>query len=134
MADDGDEFEGIDINGPWGGLRIGSGRYRDRDGGDREVRRIRRRVRQRLDFYRHIVTFGVIVGGLALLDWLTGGGWWVQWVAGIWGAILLVQFIGAFISPMLWGREVEERMVRREVERRRGRASVLPPEDRDRAT
>ena len=131
MADDGDEFEGIDINGPWGGLRIGSGRYRDRDGGDRELRRIRRRVRQRLDFFRHVVTFAVIVGGLTLLDWLTGGGWWVQWVAGIWGAILLLQFIGAFISPMLWGREVEERMVRREVERRRGRSTVLPPDDRD---
>ncbi len=134
VADGDDEFEGIDIDGPWGGVRIGSGRYRDRDGGDRELRRIRRRVRQRLDFYRHIVTFGVVVGGLALLDWLTGGGWWVQWVAGIWGAILLLQFIGAFISPMLWGREVEERMVRREVERRRGRTTVLPPDDRDRAT
>ena len=24
MAEDGDEFEGIDINGPWGGVRIGS--------------------------------------------------------------------------------------------------------------
>jgi fatty acid desaturase len=126
MTDDGDEFEGIDINGPWGGVRIGSGRYRDRDGGDVELRRIRRRVRQRLDFYRHTVTFAVVVGGLALLDWLTGGGWWVQWVAGIWGAILVLQFIGAFVSPNLWGREVEERMVRREVERRRGRASVLP--------
>lgn len=125
MTDDGDEFEGIDINGPWGGVRIG-GRYRDAGGGDVEVRRIRHRVRQRLDFYRHTVTFAVVVGGLALLDWLTGGGWWVQWVAGIWGAILVLQFIGAFVSPNLWGREVEERMVRREVERRRGRASVLP--------
>ena len=124
MAEDGDEFEGIDINGPWGGVRIGSGRYRDRDGGDHELRRIRRRVRQRLDFFRHVVTFGVIVGGLAAIDYLTGGGWWVQWVAGIWGAILVLQFIGAFVSPMLWGRDVEDRMVRRELERRRGRPTV----------
>lgn len=128
MVEDGDEFEGIDINGPWGGVRIGSGRYRDRDGGDAELRRIRRRVRQRLDFFRHVVTFAVIVGGLALIDYLTGGGWWVQWVAGIWGAILVMQFIGAFVSPMLWGREVEERMVRRELARRRGRAIVTPPD------
>lgn len=131
MNDDGDEFEGIDINGPWGGVRIGSGGYRDRDGGDIELRRIRRRVRQRLDFYRHVVTFAVIVGGLALLNWQTGGDWWVLWVAGIWGAILLLQFIGAFVSPLLWGREVEERMVRREVERRRGRASVIPRDESD---
>jgi hypothetical protein len=134
MVDDGDEFEGIDINGPWGGVRIGSGRYRDRDGGDREMRRIRQRVRQRLDFYRHVVTYGVIVGGLALLNWFTSDYWWVLWVAGIWGAILLLQFIGAFVSPMLWGREVEERMVRREVERRRGRVSVLPPDEGESGT
>ncbi len=25
---EGDEFEGIDINGPWGGIRIGSGGVR----------------------------------------------------------------------------------------------------------
>jgi fatty acid desaturase len=131
MVDDGDEFEGIDINGPWGGVRIGSGRVRDRDGGDVEVRRIRRRVRRRLDFYRHVATFAVVVGGLALLDWLTGGGWWVQWVAGIWGAILVLQFVGAFVSPALWGREVEERMVRRELERRRGRAAVMPRDEGD---
>ena len=128
MADEGDEFEGIDINGPWGGVRIGSGRLRDRFGGDAEERRIRRRIRRRLDFYRHVATYAVVVGGLALIDWLTGGGWWVQWVAGIWGAVLVLQFIGLFVSPMLWGREVEERMVRRELERRRGRASVLRPD------
>jgi fatty acid desaturase len=127
---DDDEFEGIDINGPWGGVRIGSGRYRDRDGGDVELGRIRRRVRQRLDFYRHLMTFAVIVGGLALLNWFTSDYWWVLWVAGIWGALLVMQFVGAFVSPMLWGREVEERMVRREVERRRGRASVMPPDEK----
>jgi 2TM domain len=132
MTDDMDEFEGIDINGPWGGVRIGSGGYRGgRGGGDVELRRIRQRVRQRLDFYRHVVTFAVIVGGLALLDGLTGGDWWVQWVAGIWGAILLLQFVGAFVSPLLWGREVEERMVRREVERRRGRATVMARDEAD---
>src|SRR5262249_42020004 len=121
-----DEFEGIDINGPWGGVRIGSGGYRGRDGGDVELRRIRHRVRQRLDFLRHAVTFAVIVGGLALIDWLSGGGWWVPWVAAIWGALLVLQFVGAFVSPVLWGREVEERMVQRELERRRGRVSVMP--------
>jgi fatty acid desaturase len=132
MDDDGDEFKGIDINGPWGGVRIGSGRSGDRDGGDVEMRRIRRRVRQRLEFYRHLVTYAVIIGGLALIDWLTGGGWWVQWLAGLWGAFLVLQFIGAFISPALWGREAEDRMVMREVQRRRGRTTVLPPDEPDR--
>jgi hypothetical protein len=127
MADDRDDFEGIDINGPWGGVRIGSGRLRREFDGDPEYRSIRRRVRRRLEFYRHVATFTVIVGGLTLLDWATGGGWWVQWVAAIWGALLSLQLINTFIAPPLWGRDAEERMVRRELERRRGRAAVTPP-------
>ena len=129
MADEHDDFEGIDISGPWGGVRIGSGRVRGARGdfdGDAEYRAVRRRVRRRLEFYRHVATFAMIVGGLALINWLTGGSWWVAWVAGIWGAILLLQFFSTFVSPMLWGREVEERMVRRELARRRGRVSVMP--------
>jgi fatty acid desaturase len=128
MADEHDDFEGIDINGPWGGVRIGSGRMRGRGGfgGDPEYRAVRRRIRRRLDFYRHVATYVVVVGGLALVNWATGGSWWVAWVAGIWGALLALQFVSTFVSPLLWGREVEERMVRRELERRRGRVSVRP--------
>jgi hypothetical protein len=133
-----DEFEGIDINGPWGGIRIGSGGVRmgawdeDDDWGsdDTDVRRIRRRVRQRLDFYKNFMFFALVVGGLALLDWATGGGWWVQWVAIIWGGILALQFMSTFVAPNIWGREAEERMVRREVDRQRGRVHVAQPPDR----
>jgi len=129
MPDDEDEFEGIDISGPWGGVRFGSGR---RGGGgdvDPEYRAVRRRVRRRLNLYRHVVTYVFIVGGLALLDWATGGGWWVQWVAAIWGAFLALQLFSTFVSPNLWGRDVEERMVRRELERRRGRVHVTRPDE-----
>jgi hypothetical protein len=132
MADDRDDFEGIDISGPWGGVRIGSGFRGGWDiesEGDAEYRRIRRRVRRRLDFYRHVALYAFIVGTFALLDWITGGGWWVQWLAGIWGAFLLLQFFTTFVSPNIWGRDVEERMVRHELERRRGRASVIPADD-----
>jgi len=135
MSRDRDEFEGIDISGPWGGVRIGAGGVRvggswDDDDDDREVRRIRRRVRRRLGFFRHFGTYIVVVGVLALLDGATGGGWWVQWLAIIWGAFLALEFMSTFVSPRLWGRDVEERMVRRELERRRGRVTVTrPPAD-----
>ena len=130
-----DDFEGIDINGPWGGIRIGSGgtRWGDDDWGDddRDVRRIRRRVRQKLDLYKNVAVFAIVVGGLFLIDLTWGDNWWVQWVAIIWGGILGLQFFGAFIAPAIWGRDAEERMVRREVERQRGRVHVAnPPEDR----
>lgn len=132
MADEPDDFEGIDINGPWGGIRIGGGGARVRDGGagwddDGELRAVRRRVRRQLDFYRHLATFIAVVGVLALIDWASGGGWWVQWVAIFWGAFVALQFVTTFVSPTVWGREVEERMVRREMERRRGRVKVTPP-------
>jgi hypothetical protein len=138
-ADD-DEFEGIDVSGPWGGVRIGSGggRWRRWGDDDDDVRRIRRRVRRRLDFYRHLTIFVIVTGSLALADWATGGGWWVHILAIIWGAFVAIQFFTTFLSPVLWGREVEERMVRREVERQRGRVHVstpgsAPPEDADEA-
>lgn len=134
--DEEDEFEGIDIGGPWGGVRIGSGRARRRADEDDEVRRIRRRVRQRLGVLRHVVIFAIVTGALALADWFTGGGWWVHVLAIIWGGILALQFFSVFVSPLLWGRDLEERLVRREIERRRGRVSVRdgsatgPREDR----
>jgi hypothetical protein len=130
MTRDHDEFEGIDISGPWGGVRIGSGGMRfggDWNEDDPELRQVRRRVRQRLEFFRQLAYFVVIVGGLALIDGATGGGWWVQWLAIIWGAFLAFQFLGTFAGPMLWGREAEQRMVEREMERRRGRVSVSSP-------
>ncbi len=125
-----DEFEGIDINGPWGGIRIGSGGVRmgswDDDWGsdDDDIRRIRRRVRRKLDFYKNFVFFVVITGAFAFLDGVTGGGWWVQWMAIIWGAFIALQFMSTFVAPAIWSREAEERMVRREVERHRGRIHV----------
>jgi hypothetical protein len=138
MTRERDDFDGIDISGPWGGIRVGSG---IRSGGwdddwgddDADVRRIRRRVRHRLDFYKNFVFFAVITGALALLDWATGGDFWVQWLAIIWGGILLMQFFGTFVAPAVWGREAEERMVRREIERKRGRVHVANPSDRPRA-
>jgi hypothetical protein len=128
MARHDDDFDGIDISGPWGGVRIGSGM---RGGGewdeDDDVRRIRRKVRRQLEFWRHLGTYVVVVGGLALLDWATGGGFWVQWVAAIWGAFLLLQFLTTFVTPNVWGRGVEERMVQRELAKRRGTIDVRPP-------
>ena len=133
---DRDDFDGIDINGPWGGIRIGSGGVRvgsfDDDWGDddADVRRIRRRVRRRLDFYRNLAFYIGIVGFCVALDWVTGeGASWSLWFGGIWGVFILMQFLATFVAPAIWGREAEERMVRREVERQRGRVHVADPPD-----
>lgn len=87
---------------------------------DQAYRLARRRVRAKLNFYRHLATFVTVVGFLALIDWLTGGGWWVQWVAAIWGAILAFQAANTLIFPSIWSRETEERMIENEL-RKMGR-------------
>jgi hypothetical protein len=84
---------------------------------DNEVSRIRRKVRQKLNFYRDLVTFIVVVGALALADGLTGGDWWVQWVAGIWGGLLLLDLLRVFVRPLFWGRDIEDRIVERQLQR-----------------
>ncbi len=85
---------------------------------------VRRRVRRRLRFVRHLFTYLVLNGLFVLLDWRTGGSGsgvsWAQWVALIWGIFLAWEFISTFVAPFLWGREMEERLIQRELRRQRG--------------
>jgi hypothetical protein len=84
---------------------------------------VRRRVRRRLRFFRHAFTFLALNGLFVLLDWQTGGPGnginWSQWVALVWGIFLAWEFVSSFLAPQLWGREAEERMIEREMRRRR---------------
>jgi fatty acid desaturase len=89
---------------------------------DHEVRRIRRRIRRRLAAVREVATYVLVVGCLALIDWAIGGGWWVQWVALIWGVFLVLRLARVF-GDAVWGGDLEERMVQREMERQRRRGS-----------
>ena len=85
---------------------------------------VRRRVRSRLRFFRHAFTYLTLNGIFVLLDWWTGGAGsginWSQWVALIWGILLGWEFVSKFVAPLLWGREMEERLIQRELRRRRG--------------
>ena len=88
-----------------------------------EYRAVRRRVRARLRFFRHAFPYVSLNGVFVLLDWWTGGAGtginWSQWVALIWGIFLGWEFISNFVAPFLWGREMEERLIQRELRRRR---------------
>jgi fatty acid desaturase len=125
-------FEGVEVHLPFfhvrlgeGGVHMGAGFEDDDDiidmemSEDAEYRAVRRSVRRRLRFLRHAFTFVAVTGFCALLDWLTGGGFWVQWLALIWGAVLAWEFVSTFITPAIWSREAEERIVQRELRRRR---------------
>ena len=111
------------------GVHIG-GRHDDEEVIDMEMdeageyRQVRKRVRRRLRFFRHAFTFVALNGIFVLLDWGTGGSGsginWSQWVALIWGAFLGWEFISIFVAPYLWGKDMEERLIQRELRRRRG--------------
>ncbi|MCH7488122.1 MAG: 2TM domain-containing protein [Chloroflexi bacterium] len=111
------------------GVHIG-GRHGDEEIIDMEMdeqgeyRQVRQRVRRRLRFFRHAFTFVALNGIFVLLDWGTGGSGsginWSQWVAGSWGVFLGWEFISIFVAPHLWGKDMEERLIQRELRRRRG--------------
>ena len=127
--------DGIQINFPF--FRFYAGGRGVRIGGDEEddmiemdqansgdYWEVRRSVRRRLRFLRHAFTFVALNGVFVLIDWLTGGPGsgvnWSQWVALIWGIFLAWEFVGTFVAPYLWGRDMEERLIQRELRRQRG--------------
>jgi hypothetical protein len=133
-----DDRELVDIDFPFFHLHVGGGRrgrvhigmeaeedvieMESTDSG--EYWAVRRRVRRRLRFLRHAFTYLALNGLFVLLDWLTGGHGtginWAQWVALIWGIFLAWEFVSTFLAPFLWGRDMEERLIQRELRRRRG--------------
>ncbi|MDZ4278194.1 MAG: 2TM domain-containing protein [Dehalococcoidia bacterium] len=132
-----DEDDRVEIDLPFFHVRVGGPRRRISFGSDDEedvinmerddslnYQAVRRHVRRRLRFFRHAFTFVALNGLFVLVDWLTGGSGsgvnWSQWVALIWGVFLGWELVSTFIAPYLWGREAEERLVERELRRRRG--------------
>jgi len=132
--------EPFDFDLPFGRVRVGGWRrmrfghddeegvidMEEKDSDYFEYREVRRSVRKRLRFFRHAFTYLALNGLFVLIDWQTGGAGsgvnWSQWVALIWGIFLAWEFVSNFVAPYLWGREMEERLVRRELRRRRGGA------------
>lgn len=95
----------------------GLGSFADQDNDDPEVREARRRARRIASLIRHIALFAVVIAFLAAVDGLTGGGWWVHWVALVWGGIIALQLLGGLFGGIL-GRGLEERLFERELRRR----------------
>ena len=117
---DDEGFEGVEFDTPVGTFRAGrGGGYRSPEGGD-EFRSIRRKVRKRMAFFRMLLTFAWVIALLALIDGVTGGGWWVQWVALILGVLVVLRFLSIFVFDSLIGREAERRMIESELRKREG--------------
>jgi fatty acid desaturase len=60
--------------------------------GDRARReRARRRVAAIKGFYIHLFVFVLVVAGLVVINWLTGGPWWAIGVFLVWGIGVLAH-------------------------------------------
>jgi hypothetical protein len=88
-----------------------------------EYKYVRQIVRRKLRFVRHLFVYLVVNAFFVLVDWQTGGSGngvsWSIWVAVIWGAFVAWEFVSTFVAPHLWGRDMEERLIQRELRRRR---------------
>ena len=58
-----------------------------------ETRRTARRKRERQQLAGRVATYAVVNAFLAVIDYMTGAGWWVQWPLIIWGFFLVMSFV-----------------------------------------
>ena len=123
MFENDEDFEGVELNTPVGSFRAGRGGgwSRAEDEASEDYRRAKRRVRRVMSFYRHLTTAISVLLMLLIFDIITGvEGWWVHWVAIVWGIVLLIHFLNVFVFDALLGREAEKRMIERELGKRQG--------------
>jgi len=73
----------------------------------------RKRVREKLNFFKHFVTYIVVLAFLALVNNMTWSGyqWWL-WPALGWGIGIVSHFFSAFLFK---GSALEERLLKSEL-------------------
>jgi len=85
----------------------------------------RRRADQRLGFLQHLAVFIPVMLLILAIDVLAGDEWFIHWVAGIWGGILAIHFLFAYVLDDLLGpgmhRRLTENQLRHLEERSRNR-------------
>jgi len=77
---------------------------------ERLRREARHRAHQRMGFLHHLSVFIPVMLLILAIDVLTPDGWFIQWVAAIWGGILAIHFLYAFILDDLLGPSLEHRI------------------------
>ncbi|MGE8941189.1 2TM domain-containing protein [Leptospira interrogans] len=80
---------------------------------DREkFKRAMRRVDEIKGFYTHLATFFAVIAGLVVVNLVTGGDWWVQWVFLGWGIGVLVHALITFGGTPKFVSQWEKRKLR----------------------
>jgi hypothetical protein len=76
---------------------------------ERLQREARHRAHRRMEFLQHISVFIPVMLLVLAIDVLTSDGWWIHWVAGIWGGIIAIHFLFAFVLDDFLGPGMEQR-------------------------
>src|SRR6266542_2548953 len=84
---------------------------------ERLRREARHRAHQRMEFFRHLSVFIPVMLLILAIDVLTGDDWFIQCVAGIWGGILAIHFLFAFVLDDLLGPAMEQRLTESQLRR-----------------
>jgi 2TM domain len=80
-------------------------------GEERLRREATHRTHQRMGFLHHLAVFIPVMLLILAIDILTpGDGWFIHWVAGIWGGILAIHCLYAFVFDDLLGPSLERRI------------------------
>jgi len=92
---------------------------------ERLQREARHRADQRMGFLQHFAVFIPVMLLILAIDVLSGDPRFIHWVAGIWGGILAIHFLFAyvlddFLGPAMYRRLTENQLRRLEERSRRG--------------
>ena len=80
-------------------------------------RRAEKRVDEKMEFYKHLMSFIVVNIFLIVLNVLTSPGeWWFYWVTIFWGIALFVHFLKIFVLNDKLDGDREE-MIKKEMEK-----------------
>ncbi|MBL4740707.1 MAG: 2TM domain-containing protein [Sneathiella sp.] len=92
-------------------------------GTDEEAyRRAKKKVRNLRHFYKHLLTFSVVIVFLHILNLMTSSYYWAIWPTLGWGVGISLHGIQLFDFSPFFGAEWEERKIKQIMERRAGKS------------
>ena len=84
---------------------------------ERLQREAHHRAHRRMEFLQHLAVFIPVIVLILAIDVLTGDDWFIQWVAAIWGGILAIHFLFAYVLDDLLGPGMERRLTEGQLRR-----------------
>lgn len=95
---------------------------------EKELKQARRHVRRLRHFYSHLITYGVVITFLHIINLLTAAPYWAFWPALGWGMAIALHAINALHFTKLFGSEWVEREVQKILEKQNAKSDAYKNE------